>query len=96
MKINGHLYQLSNKNILRIDSSCDNPECEYIYDYFDGKTLRLIDGGVFNMEDGNNSVDAVIKEAIAWCSLDPDDVTYDIIMEDVEYDDLESLGYSGF
>lgn len=91
--IGANLYKLSNKNILRVYDMCDDPEYPYGYDYFDGKTKELIDGGVFAV---HGEAEEIVKEAIRWCDLNPDEVTYKLIAEDVEYDDLEEMGYSGF
>lgn len=88
-----NLYQLSNGKLLRV-YDCDDEDCEYGYDYLDPDTKRLIDGGVFNVDAGD--LDTVVKEAINWCDLNPAEVTYEIMQYDVEYDDLEEMGYSGF
>ena len=92
--IEGDLYELSNGNLIRVYSLCDDPDYEYGYDYFDGQTKKLIDGGVFNLDAGS-SVE-VLEEAMGWCDLDPKKVTYSLIAEDVDYEYLEEEGYSGF
>lgn len=89
-----NLYQLSNGKLLRVYDMCDDPEYEYGYDYLDPDTKKLIDGGVFNVDAGD--LDTVVKEAMNWCDLNPEKVTYEIMQYDVEYDDLEEMGYSGF
>lgn len=96
MWIEGNLYKLSNGNILRVCNMCDDPECEYGYDYFDCKTLKLIDGGMFNIDEPTEDIGVIVREAISWCSLDPDEIKWDLIMEDIGYGELEDLGYSGF
>lgn len=87
------LYRLSNGNMLRVYDMCDDPEYPYGYDYFDGETKELIDGGVFAV---HGDVDAIVKEAIRWCDLDPAEVEYELIGKEIEYEDLEEMGYSGF
>ena len=92
--IEGDFYELSNGNKIRIYSPCDDPEYEYGYDYFNGHTKRLIDGGCFNL--GAQTSEEVLREAMAWCDLDTQKVSYSLIAEDVDYDYLEEEGYSGF
>ena len=92
--IEGDLYELSNGNVIRVYSMCDDPEYEYGYDYFDGHTKKLIDGGVFNLDAGNSQ--EVLEEALGWCDIKPEDVTWSLIGEDIEYSDLEEMGYTGF
>ena len=92
--IKDHLYRLSNGNELRICSICDDPKYKYGYYYFDGKTKKLIDGGVFNLD--AHSEEEILKEAISWCDLDPDKVTGELINEEADYGILEELGYTGF
>ena len=92
--IEGDFYELSNGNKIRVYSLCDDPDYEYGYDYFDGGTKKLIDGGVFNLD--ASSSEEVLEEAMAWCDLDPQKVSYSLIAEDVNYDSLEEEGYSGF
>lgn len=94
--MDGKLFKLSNGNVLRVCSMCDDPEYEFGYDYFDGKTRFIIDGGVFNMEDGADDEEAIVDEAIRWCDLDPKMVTRKLIKDDCGYDDLEEMGYAGF
>lgn len=89
------LYKISNGNELRICDMCDDPEYQYGYDYFDGKTKKLIDGGVFNYDAG--TVQEVLEEAMGWCDLDPGVFTAELITdEEAEYGDLEAKGYTGF
>lgn len=92
--IEGDLYELSNGNVIRVYSMCDDPEYEYGYDYFDGQTKKLIDGGVFNLDAGSSQ--EVLEEALGWCDLDPKKISHELIGEDIEYEDLEEMGYSGF
>lgn len=92
--IEGDLYKLSNGNIIRVYSMCDDPEYEYGYDYFDGHTQKLIDGGVFNTDASLS--EEVLIEALSWCDLDPKKISHELIGEDIEYEDLEEMGYSGF
>lgn len=92
--VGSNLYKLSNGNLIRIYSCCDDPEYEYGYDYFDGSTKKLIDGGVFNHDAGSEQ--EVLEEALGWCDLDVNKITWTLLQEDVEYDDLEDMGYSGF
>lgn len=92
--VDDHLYRLSNGNEIRICSMCDDPEYEYGYDYFNGETKKLIDGGVFNLDAG--SEEEVLREAIAWCDLNPDELTWELINEEADYGELEELGYTGF
>ena len=92
----GRLYRLENGNHLRIVNMCDDPDCEYGYDYFDGRTKKLIDGGVFNLEEDEEvTIDNVLKTAMEWCDVDPGS-SAELIMENCEYSDLEDLGYTGF
>lgn len=93
--IEGDLYELGNGNVIRVYSTCDDPECEYGYDYLDGHTKRLIDGGVFDLDDAGDG-EEVLKEALRCCDLDPEETTWSLIGEDVEYYDLEEMGYTGF
>lgn len=94
VSIEGDLYELSNGNKIRVYSLCDDPEYEYGYDYFNGHTKRLIDGGCFNLD--AQTSEEVLREAMAWCDLDTRKVSYSLIAEDVDYDYLEEEGYSGF
>lgn len=105
MRIEGNLYELSNGNVLRVYSMCDDPEYEFGYDYFNGTTKKMIDGGVFNIElsdTGGTSWDtevtenAVVDAAMHWCGLNPSEVNRSLIGIDIEYSDLEDDGYSGF
>lgn len=92
--IEGNLYELSNGNVIRVYSMCDDPEYEYGYDYFDGHTQKLIDGGVFNLDAASET--EVLQEALKWCDVNPEEVTWSLIGEDIEYSDLEEMGYTGF
>ena len=92
----GQLYRLENGNHLRIVSMCDDPDCDFGYDYFDGKTKKLIDGGVFNLdEDEEPTIEAVLRAALSWCDLSTE-TKADLIMANCEYSDLEEMGYTGF
>ena len=94
--MDGRFYKLENGNYMRICGMCDDPECEFGYDYFDGKTKRIIDGGVFNLdEDDERTVEMVLKTALEWCDLDPNTGS-ELEMEDCEYSDLEEMGFTGF
>lgn len=94
--MDGKLYKLENGNHMRICGMCDDPDCEFGYDYFDGKTKKIIDGGVFNLdEDDERTVEAVLATAISWCDLDPN-IGFELEMEDCEYSDLEEMGFTGF
>ena len=94
--LEGRFYKLENGNYMRICGMCDDPDCEFGYDYFDGKTKRIIDGGVFNLEDDEErTVENVLKQALEWCDLDPN-IGSELEMEDCEYSDLEDLGFTGF
>lgn len=90
VSIDDNLYKLENGNFLFIQSLCDDPDYEYGYYYFDGKTKRLIDGGVFNIDAG--SAKEVIEEALSWCDLSTE-MTYELVEECA---DLEDLGFTGF
>lgn len=93
----GHLYKLRNGDYIRISSTfADEDDYNYEYDYFDGKTKRLLDGGVFYDRDSINS-EEVLETALQIWGCDPEDIeTAEFIDENVEYDDLERLGFSGF
>lgn len=90
VSIDDELYQLENGNYLFIQSLCDDPDYEYGYYYFDGKTKRLIDGGVFNLDAGSS--EEVVKEALSWCDISTE-TTYELVEECA---DLEELGFTGF
>jgi len=45
--IYGHLFRLANGDYVRVYSVMEDDEYDYGYDYFDGKTKKLVDGGVF-------------------------------------------------
>ena len=90
VSIDDELYQLENGNYLFIQSLCDDPDYEYGYYYFDGKTKKLIDGGVFNLD--ADSSEEVVKEALSWCDISTE-TTYELVEECA---DLEELGFTGF
>lgn len=94
VSVEDHLYRLSNGNEIRICSMCDDPEYEYGYDYFNGETKKLIDGGVFNLDAG--SEEEILREAMSWCDLNPNELTWELINEEADYGGLEELGYTGF
>lgn len=94
VSIEGDLYELSNGNIMRVYSCCDDPDYEYGYDYFDGRTKKLIDGGVFNLDAGSS--EEVLEEALSWCDISAKDITYSLIDTEVDYSYLEEEGYTGF
>ena len=89
VSIDDLLYELENGNFLFIQS-VDDPDCEYGYSYFDGKTKRLIDGGVFNLDAGSEK--EVLEEAMSWAGVTAG-TTYELVEEEA---DLESLGFTGF
>ena len=95
--IEGNWYQLSNGNFIRTYNMCDDPDYEFGYDYFNGETKRLIDGGVFNLEDGDTkAADTVLRLAMDWCDLDTKEVKAELKATNIGYDDLEEMGFSGF
>ncbi len=90
VSIDDNLYKLENGNFMFVQSLCDDPDYEYGYYYFDGKTKKLIDGGVFNLDAGDD--EDVVKEAMSWCDLDTS-MTFELVEECC---DLESSGFTGF
>jgi len=95
--IEGNFYKLSNGNYIRVYNMCDDPECDYGYDYFNGETKRLIDGGVFNLEEGQEeTAKEVLETAMKWCDIDTREVTAELVSTDIGYSDLEEKGYTGF
>ncbi len=92
--IEGDLYQLSNGNLIRIYSLIDDPESDYGYDYLNGQTKKLIDGGVFSCS--KSLSEDVLKEAMRWQDLDVNKISWALVQQNVEYETLEEKGYTGF
>ena len=90
VSIDDNLYKLANGNFMFVQSLCDDPDYEYGYYYFDGETKKLIDGGVFNIDAGDD--EEVVREAMSWCDLNTN-MEFELIEE---YCDLDSLGFTGF
>lgn len=91
------LFELSNGNFLRVNDMVDDDEFAYGYDYFDGETKRVIDSGVFNLPEGlEETEDNIVEEAMRRRDLNPEVIGRSLIQENVEYSDLEEMGFSGF
>ena len=95
LDVDNRLYVLSNGKVIRICNMIEEPDCDYGYDYFDGETKRLIDGGVFNAE-GAEDADDVLAAALRICDVDPDSVTWELVSAEADYDLLEEMGFTGF
>ena len=85
------LYKLSNGNYITVGEM--SASSLYSYNYWDGKTKKLIDGGVFECESDDR--EDILAEALSWCDL-PADIGWKLVEEYVEYDVLERMGFSGF
>lgn len=91
--IDGDLYQLEGGDYIRIYSLCEEEdECNYGYDYFDGRTKMLRDGGIFH-SDGVNS-EEILREVMYTCDVEEE--SFSLIGENMEYDDLAEEGFGGF
>lgn len=82
------IYELSNGNHLYIQNS---QEGGFSYDYFDGETLKLIDGGYIGTGEERKK-ETVIKKCLEICGL-PEDTAYSLICVNP---DLEEEGYTGY
>lgn len=89
------LFKLDNGNYMRICNLLDDPEYEYGYDYFDGATKKIIDGGCFDLESAS-SADDILKSALDWSDLNPYKTGYEFVTDEAEYSDLEEMGFTGF
>ena len=91
--IYGHLYRLASGDYVRINSTYDVEGFNYEYDYFDGDTRELLDGGVFADFDSINS-EGILETALGIYGSE--ETEYEFIDENVEYEDLADMGFSGF
>lgn len=91
VSIEGDLYELNNGHQILIYSS--EGDCEYGYYHFD-ENKKLIDGGEFDFDAGSSK--EVLEEAMSWCDLNTQNITYSLIAQEVDTGYLEEEGYTGF